>query len=387
MQIIKRFIPSVRVWSSLAALSLLFILTLVSQATADNGMANQKSHMISIYDRGEVQAIVSRAETVRGALEQAGIVLSDLDIVEPALNEKLVSTQYNINVYRAQPVIVVDGNTEVKTLTAEQSPAAIAKSADMTLYPEDKTQLVRADKVLENAGVGLRLEIDRATPFSFVLYGKEIPTARTQASTVGEMLAEKNIKLGKDDGTSVPLTTPIVAGMSVSVWRNGVQTLTQDEEIPMPVEQVKDQDREVGYKQVRTPGKPGKKTVTYKINMQNGKEVSREKITEVEILPPVKQVEVLGAKFSNTFSGSFAEALARLRQCEAGGIYDRNSGNGYYGAYQYDISTWGGYQGFARADLAPPPVQDQKVWETYQRRGWQPWPSCKIKMGLQDIYR
>ncbi len=121
--------------------------------------------------------------------------------------------------------------------------------------------------------------------------------------------------------------------------------------------------------------------------MQNGIEVSRKVITTVETLPPVKQIEVIGAKMTNTFSGSFAEALARLRSCESGGRYDRNSGNGYYGAYQYDISTWANWGGFPRADLAPPSVQDEKVWETYKRRGWQPWPSCKVKMGLQDIYR
>ena len=220
-----------------------------------------------------------------------------------------------------------------------------------------------------------------------MLYGKRLDTARTQATTVGDMLKEKNVKLGADDGTSLPLSTGIVAGMTIEVWRNGVQTFTQEEDIPMPVEQVKDQDREVGYKEVRTTGKPGKKQVTYEIETQNGKEVRRKVIQEVQTLAPVKQVEVLGAKMANTFSGSFAEALARLRACESGGAYDRNSGNGYYGAYQYDISTWANWGGYPRADLAPPNVQDEKVWETYKRRGWQPWPSCKIKMGLQDIYR
>ncbi len=74
--------------------------------------------------------------------------------------------------------------------------------------------------------------------------------------------------------------------------------------------------------------------------------------------------------------------LTALRQCEAGGNYARNSGNGYYGAYQYNLGTWSNYGGYARPDLAPPEVQDAKVRETQARRGWSPWPACARKLGL-----
>ncbi len=76
------------------------------------------------------------------------------------------------------------------------------------------------------------------------------------------------------------------------------------------------------------------------------------------------------------------DVWGQLRQCEAGGNYARNSGNGYYGAYQFDIGTWGGYGGYARADLAPPAVQDEKARQTQSARGWYPWPACAHKLGL-----
>lgn len=82
------------------------------------------------------------------------------------------------------------------------------------------------------------------------------------------------------------------------------------------------------------------------------------------------------------YSGDLDSAFALLRQCEAGGVYSRNSGNGYYGAYQYNIGTWANYQGYARPDLAPPAVQDAKARETQARRGWSPWPACARKLGL-----
>jgi Transglycosylase-like domain len=76
------------------------------------------------------------------------------------------------------------------------------------------------------------------------------------------------------------------------------------------------------------------------------------------------------------------DAWGLLRACEAGSDYARNSGNGYYGAYQFDIGTWGNFGGFSRPDLAPPAVQDAKAQATQAARGWGPWPACARKIGL-----
>lgn len=75
------------------------------------------------------------------------------------------------------------------------------------------------------------------------------------------------------------------------------------------------------------------------------------------------------------------DVLYKLRLCEAGGIYTRNSGNGYFGAYQYSLSTWNNYGGYARPDLAPAEVQDAKAQADIARRGFSPWPACARKIG------
>lgn len=78
-------------------------------------------------------------------------------------------------------------------------------------------------------------------------------------------------------------------------------------------------------------------------------------------------------------SGSVWDSLA---QCESGGNWSINTGNGFYGGLQFDIGTWGGYGGYARADLAPPAIQIEKAMEVHARRGFSPWPACKVKLGL-----
>jgi hypothetical protein len=94
------------------------------------------------------------------------------------------------------------------------------------------------------------------------------------------------------------------------------------------------------------------------------------------------RVKAAAPKVAAVYGGTIDGAFALLRQCEAGGNYATNTGNGYYGAYQYNIGTWANYGGFARPDLAPPAVQDAKARETQARRGWSPWPACARKLGL-----
>lgn len=339
--------------------------------------------LITLHDRGVSTAFMTSASTIGDALKTANVDLDEYDAVEPARDEKLVAPEYQVNVYRARPVTVIDGVLRKKVLTPYQSAERIVTDVNIQLYPEDVTRVTRSDDILQS-GSALQLEITRAIPFNFTLYGNS-SVARTQATTVGAMLKEKGIKLGTDDRASLPLETALTEGMDIRVWREGKQTITVDEEVDFTIEKIQDADREVGYKQIKTPGEKGERSVTYEVIIQDGNEVSRTEIASVTKRESKKQVVIVGTKFSNTFSGSFAEALARLRRCE--GSYTSNTGNGYYGAYQYDIATWGGYKGYANASLAPPAVQDQKVWETYQRRGWQPWPSCRISQGLQDIYR
>ena len=339
--------------------------------------------LITIHDRGTEKVVLTKAATVEQALSAAKVTLDDSDRVEPRLSLPLEAASYTVNIYRARPVIVVDGALRQKVMTAHQTASAIAAEAGLLLHDEDKTTLRPNDDIVAD-GAGQMMVVARATEFTLELYGKKT-TAYTQEKTVGDMMKRKKITLGKDDTLSVPASTPMTAGMTVAIWRNGVQTLTQEEDVTFGTRQVQAPDQPVGYKQVQTPGQSGKKMVTYQIDMRNGTEVSRAAIQSVVTKQPVEQVEVVGTKLTNTFSGSFAEALARLRSCE--GSYTSNTGNGYYGAYQYDLRTWGNYKGFANASQAPPAVQDEKAWITYQARGWQPWPSCSRSKGLQDIYR
>lgn len=287
------------IWSLCLLLIGVFVLT--RQAAAAQPAISSDERLITVYDQGEEKTFITNKTTIGSALLTAGFSISESDDVEPAASTKLVAKNYVVNVYRARAVTVDDGNQRTQVITAAQSPRRILEQVGSKLYDEDQTKFELASSPLDDGGAGLRMSVDRATPFMFTLYGKTFE-ARTQATTVGEMLREKNIALGENDGKSTADETPLVKGMSVAVWRNGKQTVTVEEAIVKPIEEVKDADREKGFKEVRTAGTDGKKNVTYEIEVRDGKEIGRKAIASVTTLEPVKEVVVIGTKVRGAFT-------------------------------------------------------------------------------------
>ncbi len=311
--------PIFRFFALTSVVLLLFTLfsnVLTARALTDR--STNGSRLITIHDRGQDRGLMTNATSLRDAFKEANIPLDKNDLVEPGLDEQLVANNYEVNVYRARPVMIVDGAVRQKVMSPYQTAEQITKNAGVTLHDEDTTTISRSEDIVTD-GSGLRLTIDRATALTLVLYGKKID-AYTQSTTVGDMMAKKSISLGKDDTLSVPATTPIIAGMNVEIWRNGKQTVTEEKVIAFDTDKIQDADRDLGYREVKTAGENGKKNVTYEIEMRNGTEVGRVEIQSVVTQEAKKQVEVVGAK-AKSFGGSCSEWMA------AAGITDLNNAN------------------------------------------------------------
>lgn len=252
------------------------------------------SRLMTVYDRGTTISFLTEAKTISEALEQADIDLDVRDTVEPARDETLVATEYYVNIYRARPVIVNDGNTRVKVMTPFQTAARIAQDANISLYPEDGAEVSRSEEFIGD-GAGLQLTITRAVPFVLDLYGSKNET-RTRSETVGDMLREKGITLGEIDHVSVLLDTPITVNMQVRVWREGIQTISVEQQTGFPTEIIYDADRPLGYRAISTPGVSGVQTVSYEVEIKNGVEVRRTELARIQTKQPRKQVLAIGIK-------------------------------------------------------------------------------------------
>ncbi len=203
-------------------------------------------HLVRVYDRGEEKTIVTNALTVRQALQAAKISIDEkMDTVEPNIDMELTGSKYQVNIFRARPITVVDGNKRLKITTAEQTPALIAKAAGLTLYREDKTQFTNSENLLVN-GAGLVMKVERAKQ----------------------------------------------------------RTVTEEVDIDFQIEQVKDDSQPIGFKSVRQLGEKGVRKMTYQVEASNGVEVSRKELSGEIIKQPKKQVEIIGTKPKNPLTKS-----------------------------------------------------------------------------------
>ncbi|KKO81110.1 resuscitation-promoting factor Rpf1 domain-containing protein [Corynebacterium sp. HMSC05D03] len=77
----------------------------------------------------------------------------------------------------------------------------------------------------------------------------------------------------------------------------------------------------------------------------------------------------------------------RLAQCESGGNWAINTGNGYHGGLQFNAQTWQAYGGGEFAPTANLATREQQIAvaeRTLAQQGWGAWPACSASLGLNS---
>jgi resuscitation-promoting factor RpfB len=76
-------------------------------------------------------------------------------------------------------------------------------------------------------------------------------------------------------------------------------------------------------------------------------------------------------------------AWDRLAQCESGGNWAANTGNGYYGGIQFSLSSWQAVGGTGRPDQASRETQIAMGQRLWNQGGWSHWPGCSSALGYR----
>ena len=276
-------------WVVMCALVASLGLAPLSQATSET------SRIMSVYDsQGHEYNFLTQETTIGAALQSAGIALDERDTVEPARDEMLVASSYQVNIYRARPIIVTDGHIRLKVMSAHQIAARIATDAGLPLLDADTTEFSLVTNVAHD-GAGQIMTITRARQVTLELHGK-VMTLRTQAATLEQLLRDKSIELDESDNLSHPLDTPITEGLALRIWREGIQTISLDEEIAPPLRIIYDVNQPLGYRATQSEGRVGLRAVTYRVEIRDGHELSRVRLAAVTTREPAEATVVIGLR-------------------------------------------------------------------------------------------
>jgi resuscitation-promoting factor RpfB len=329
---------------------------------------------ITVRIDGEARHVGTYAGTVGKMLNNEHIAVGEHDTLAPG-REAALKDGTEVVIRRGRPLtLTVDGKTKTIWVTA----TSVAEALDQ-LGMRKGGMVLSADRSQRLPLDGFSLTVRTPKRVTLVIDGKS-KTVTTSAVTVKEALTLQHLPLAPEDRLSVATGAPLTNGMTIVMVRVRYKTEVQNVPLAPPVVRKSDPNLTKGTQEVDKPGKAGLQRVTYLVVYVSGKEAGRTtKSTKVVTQAEPKVVRV-GTKVAPNPTvppdGLNWDALA---QCESGGNWHINTGNGFYGGVQFDYTTWlgaGGGQYAERADLATREQQIAIASKVYADRGSSPWPAC-----------
>lgn len=351
---------------------------------------------VQITVDGSTTTVGTFAGAVGSVLEAEGIEVGEHDLVVPAVDEP-VADGADIVVRTADQIeIMVEGERMlVWTIgdTAAQALAEVSASGREATLTASRT----------SGRVALDMPLVANGPVVFVVDGESRSVDIAGVADLSTALLRAEIEVSEHDKVSVTMGAegyPVV-----TITRIADQESTRTESIAFETIKRATTDLYEGQERVVAEGQKGERTYTYVEYTVDG-EVAFSQLVRSEVTTQAKDrvieygtakrpaptpVAPAPAASSSSSSGSGggggggagSGVWAALAQCESGGNPATNTGNGYYGLYQFSLPTWQSVGGTGLPSDASAAEQTQRAQILQARSGWGQWPACASKLGLR----
>jgi uncharacterized protein YabE (DUF348 family) len=345
--------------------------TLAVAATGIGYAAMNKT--VTLVVDGRPTEVSTLGGTVHDALDSAGISLGAHDVVAPGPASPIHDgTQIAVSFGRPLDVNV-DGHRTRYWVTATDVAAALDQiglrvgNADLS-----------ASRGATISRDGMRLSV--VTPKTLtVRIGGQKPGRRTiTALTVHQALAAMHIKLGRFDKVRPGLGATLHDGDRLVVTR--IRKVTRAGNEPIAYATIKRPDSSMYSDQSTTlrAGRPGSKYVVYRLTFVNGTVQARQVLRSTVLSNPVAAILQVGTMTRPTANYATGDSVwDKIAQCESGGNWAANTGNGYYGGLQFTLSTWHAYGGVGYPNEASRETQIAIATKVRDASGgYGAWPVC-----------
>ena len=326
----------------------------------------QKSLTLTVD--GQSRKVSTYADTVSELLEDEGLRTAAHDVVLPA-PAATVGDGDTVVVNRARPLeLTVDGVQKRVYVTAHSVDDALNQLG------------YRADNLVLSASrserlplTGMQLSISTPKNVTLIADGQQ-RMVTTTAGTAADLLQQQSLTLGPEDRMTVQPTQALTENMTLQVVRVKTSKVTVTSAVPHKSVESPDPNSLVGQRTVTRPGADGEQATTFKVTTTDGVETARQQLASTVTRQPVDELVSVGAKPKPTVAPA-ADGLnwAALAKCESGGNPKAVNPAGYYGLYQFSLSTWSSVGGSGNPVDAPAAEQTARAQTLYARGGAGQW--------------
>jgi resuscitation-promoting factor RpfB len=331
---------------------------------------------------GKAESVHTFADTVGEVLADQDIELGSHDVVAPSVDSPIEDDSAIAVRFGRQLTVTIDG--------VEREVWTTALSVDEALEELGIRAAGAELSVSRSLGIGRRgLDFEVRTPKDVTLIADgESTDITTTAITVREALADAKITLAKLDRVSPALEDRVTDGLELIVKRVVAEKRTVDVAIEHKVTRKNDNSLYEGDTKVEVQGRDGKIERVVEVLIVDGKEGKPRVLSEEIVLATVTQVVLVGTKERPAPEPPPAPSGGtgvwdQLAECESGGNWSINTGNGYYGGLQFSLGTWQAFggSGYPHENSKAEQIRiATKVRDAHG--GYGDWPACAAKLGL-----
>ncbi|MGJ3507963.1 ubiquitin-like domain-containing protein [Enemella sp. A6] len=357
---------------------------------------------------GQPQQVNTMSRSVGSLLAEQGIEPGEHDQVAPALDTPL-NDGTRISVRYGRPVtITLDGRTATHWTTG----TSVGEVLDILKIKSAGADM-SASRSRAVGREGFELTVDTAKTITVIVGGKP-QQKETTATTVGAAITDLSLKVDADDIVQPSTVTALADGATIKVIKVDNLTEKKTEKVAFKTIEKKDSGLDRGTTKVEQAGKSGERTITYKVVKHDGKLYARSVAKDAVTTEPVTKVVRVGTRkpapppapkkkstsrsggssdsgSSDSGSGGGSDAPPvssgsvwdRLAQCESGGNWSINTGNGYYGGLQFSASSWRAVGGSGLPHQHSREEQIRRAEILKSKQGWGAWPACTRKLGIR----
>ncbi|HSX67701.1 ubiquitin-like domain-containing protein [Nocardioides sp.] len=354
--------------------------TVIAVVGTTVGYASLSRQMTLSLD-GQSESIHTMSGTVSQVLEGEGIEIGEHDIVAPGLDEE-VADGARITVRFGRPLeLTVDGQQQTHWVHSTNVADALAEIGRRYLGAD-----LSASRGASIDRTGMKLTV--VTPKNLTIKVGKADKVKKQIAgeTVADVLEALGASVDKDDIVKPKRDALVEDDMTITVTKVRRTSKSVDGEV-VPFRTIKQSDSSMYEDETETvkAGKNGLRDVTYRLVFHNGDLVAKKVVTQKVLREPVDAIVKVGTK-ERVVAANFAGGSTvwdRLAQCESGGNWALNTGNGYYGGIQFSASTWHSVGGTGLPHEHSREEQIKRGQILQSRAGWGQWPHCSAQLGLR----